>query len=375
MKNENIKDILKNLGNENVPEDIQKIAKETSDNFSKELAHSKHHEQHYILEFLMKSKITKIATAAAIIIAALVVFNQFDDSNVVFADMIKNIQNAKTLVFDATFLLYEGSSVSRAIVSRAIILGPNLLRYELSDGQVWIMDQESEETLILNPNNNTAIIGSTHQGALDLYDSYANFKDLPGSTVKEVRNDEINSKLAVAFHLEITIGNNENFTRNVIVWVDPETQLPILMKETLTDTNGTIMEIVMDNIIFDEDLDASLFSFDIPSGYQVIDNRGIVDRLKSRIESATEMNIILKSCRMYESQHGTWPNSLQDLGLSGIDDSGYIYLKPLGQIDDSTIVLYQVYSTWAEGINVGFGNFQVKFIQDEVEFKRMLKQE
>ena len=77
---------------------------------------------------------------------------------------------------------------------------------------------------------------------------------------------------------------------------------------------------------------------------------------------------------MYESQHGIWPNNLQELGLSDIDFSEYVYLKPSGQIDDSTIILYQDYSTWSEGINVGLGNFQVKFIQDEMEFKSMLEQ-
>ena len=366
MNNEKIENILKNLGEERVPDDIQKIAKETSDNFSKQLSPSQKSQQHFLLEFIMKNNLTKLTAAAVIIIAVFVVFPQFGRSNVVFANVVQNIQRAKTLVFDVTFLSNEGSSGYRAM-----IFGEHLLRLELSDGQVWIMDQESEEALILNPNNNTATIGSTRQEALDLYNSYANFKDLPGSTVKEVRNDEINGKRAVAFYLEIMMdGNNENNTRNVIVWADPETQLPVLMKETLVGANGSIVEIVMDNIIFDEELDEALFNLDIPSGYQVIDNRNNFDRLKS----AAEMNIILKTCRMYESQHGTWPNSLQELGLSGIDVSKYVYLKPSGQTDDSTIVLYQYYETWAEGTNAGFGNFQVKFIQDEVEFKRMLKQ-
>jgi outer membrane lipoprotein-sorting protein len=364
MNNEKIEDILKNLGTETVPEDIQKIAKEASDNFSKQLSQSQKHKQHSLLEFIMKNNLTKIAAVAVIIIAVLIVFNQFDNSNVAFGQMIQNIQKAKTLVFDATFFSKDGSSGYRAMS-----LGEYLLRFEFSDGQVWIIDQESEEALILNPNNKTATIGSTRQEALDLYNSYANFKDLPGSTVKEVRNDEIDGKRAVAFYLEMMKGNNENDNRNVIVWADPETQLPILMKETLV-VNGSVVEIIMDNIIFDEELDEALFSLDIPSGYQVIDNRNLLDRLKSGIE----MNVILKSCMTYETKHGAWPNNLQELGLSGIDVSKYVYLKPSGQIDDSTIVLYQYYEVWTEGINAGFGNFQVKFIQDEVKFKSMLKQ-
>ena len=69
MNNENIEEIMKKLGTENVPDDIKKIARETSDNFSKELARSKQPKQHYLSEFLMKSKLTKLATAAAIIMS------------------------------------------------------------------------------------------------------------------------------------------------------------------------------------------------------------------------------------------------------------------------------------------------------------------
>ena len=84
--------------------------------------------------------------------------------------------------------------------------------------------------------------------------------------------------------------------------------------------------------------------------------------------------MILKFCKAYESKHGAWPNSLQELDLPDIDFSRYVYLKPSGQIDDSTIVLYPYYETWSEGINAGFGNFQVQFVQDEDLFKDMLRQ-
>ncbi len=69
MNNEKIENVLKKLGAENVHDDIKKIARETSDNFSKELAHSKHHKQYYLLEYIMKNKLTKLAVAAAIIIS------------------------------------------------------------------------------------------------------------------------------------------------------------------------------------------------------------------------------------------------------------------------------------------------------------------
>jgi hypothetical protein len=66
MDRENIEEILKRLGSEDVPADVHKIAEETSREFSKTLAQPRH----YILwEYIMKSPITKLAVAAAVIIA------------------------------------------------------------------------------------------------------------------------------------------------------------------------------------------------------------------------------------------------------------------------------------------------------------------
>ncbi len=66
MDRENIEEILKRLGSEDVPADVHKIAEETSREFSKTLAQPRH----YVLwEYIMKSPITKLAVAAAVIIA------------------------------------------------------------------------------------------------------------------------------------------------------------------------------------------------------------------------------------------------------------------------------------------------------------------
>jgi len=67
MKRENIEEYLKKLGAEDVPADVHKIAEEASEQFSKTLTPSR-----YLLwSNIMKSRITKIATAAVIIIAVM----------------------------------------------------------------------------------------------------------------------------------------------------------------------------------------------------------------------------------------------------------------------------------------------------------------
>ncbi len=67
MNRENIEEILKKLGSEDVPADMQAIAEEASEQFSKTLTPSRQH----IWSNVMRSPITKLAAAAAIAIIVL----------------------------------------------------------------------------------------------------------------------------------------------------------------------------------------------------------------------------------------------------------------------------------------------------------------
>lgn len=78
MNNENIEEILKNIGSEEIPADVHKIAQETSNNFSSSLQQTKQSKRHILLEQIMKSRITKAAVAAVIIIAVLISVNIWD---------------------------------------------------------------------------------------------------------------------------------------------------------------------------------------------------------------------------------------------------------------------------------------------------------
>jgi len=80
MNNENIKEILKNIGTGEIPADVHKIAQETSNNFSSSLKQAKQPKQHILLEQIMKSRITKLAAAAVIIVAVVLSISVFDKS-------------------------------------------------------------------------------------------------------------------------------------------------------------------------------------------------------------------------------------------------------------------------------------------------------
>ena len=80
MNKDNIEEILKNMGTEEIPTDVHKIAQETSNNFSSSLKQTRQPKRLILLEQIMKSRIIKLAAAAVIIIAVLVSINMLDQT-------------------------------------------------------------------------------------------------------------------------------------------------------------------------------------------------------------------------------------------------------------------------------------------------------
>ncbi len=78
MNADNIEEILKTIGAEDVPAEVHKIAQETSNNFNRSLERSTQPKQPIVWEYIMRSRVTKIAAAAVIVIAVVLAFNPLD---------------------------------------------------------------------------------------------------------------------------------------------------------------------------------------------------------------------------------------------------------------------------------------------------------
>jgi hypothetical protein len=70
MNSERIEEILKNIGNNDVPADVHKIAEDVSNDFSRNLTQSGQPRYIVLGDYIMKSRFTKLAVAAAVIIIA-----------------------------------------------------------------------------------------------------------------------------------------------------------------------------------------------------------------------------------------------------------------------------------------------------------------
>ena len=228
-----------------------------------------------------------------------------------------------------------------------------------------------------------AVVGYARKMTLNYYDGFLNYIKNRSELPQPMGEREIDGRLAIGFHfgLDVADGRNKNLgvTRDNIpivkldwtVWVDPATETPILIEYESVTAHGVVLGHIIYDISFDVDLDASLFNLDVPPGFEIQEDA----RQYDRAQSVYRMNDILKACAIYANQHDDqWPDRLDELELEYIDMSRYVYLKPSVPADGQRLVLYEAHDAWQEGINVGFANYRVQFIENEAEFEALLEQ-
>ena len=260
MNNENIEDILKNMGEEKVPEDIQKIAKETSNIFLKKLALSKKTKQHYLLEFIMKSNLAKLAGAASIIVALLIISTQFSRSNLVWADVIEQMNKYEKYKCRQRVVREQGPEYPTMDVYH---LNLQQRRQELEDGTIHIIDMRDENPVIveLYPKEKravvTTLVGFGSRSDPDIIDMVKKFDQ---ESTKRLGTKKKDGKTLYGFR---HVPNKYN---DFTVWVDSDTKLPVEIELVHTTTGQTIY---MDEFEFDFNLDPSAFSTEVPDGYEI----------------------------------------------------------------------------------------------------------
>jgi len=341
-----------------------------------------------IWRIIVESSMTKLAAAAAIMIGILIGVHQIgipiDVARVAFADVLENVRNSKTM----TFLIR--AKEQEPPMMKVMVVDPHLLRFEflseqmpdlpIPNGKIWIVDTNKGKALNLNTVKKTGKIYPADKEMLDVYNTFRNFRKRVEFSVDEIGSQQIGDRQAIGFKLK-----KANEDHEIIVWADVKTKLPLLMEETYENAKGQVMRHTITDIVFDIELDGSLFSLTPPQGYTL--EKFDYDPAVKGLMSAAKMHRILKACREYVNEHGgQWPDSLHELGSYGLDEEiftnpgqpkrevGYIYLKPPVSPAESRIVLYEAYDVWNGGINVGYANYHVQFIKQESDFKNQLQQ-
>lgn len=210
----------------------------------------------------MRSGITKLAAAAAIIVVAVVGIHQLGGplagGTVTFADVIEPILNARTVVLD--FIV---GSEETGTVMQDLIAGSKIRRTFSNMETILIIDIDNAKMLTLDPVGKSAVYmdiqGPLQEGTKSylglVRDIVSEIVDNPNIPVQGLGEREIDGQRAVGFLLsEPKI--------KLTIWADAETAAPIRI-EMLMGQSQTIIK----NIEFDVPVDESLVSMDIPDGY------------------------------------------------------------------------------------------------------------
>jgi len=206
---------------------------------------------------IMKSSVTRIAVAAAVLVVAALGVHYMMGPSVTFADVVKPLLNARTLILD----MIVGDEETGPVIHDIIV--DQRIRRVISNQQhvVNIIDPESAKMLTLHTEGKIAahsnIQGSLQEGTRDYVASLrkiiTDVQDNPGFKAKELGEKEIDGQKVVGF-------SANGFT----IWADAETALPVRIE-----VESPQLSAVFKNFQFNvpvEELE-SLVSMDVPDGY------------------------------------------------------------------------------------------------------------
>jgi len=209
----------------------------------------------------MKSPITKIATAAAIIIAVGAGIHFLGDgSSVAWSQVVEQISSHTRYKCRQRVVRQQGAEVPTMQIYH---LNLQQRRQEVENGDIHIIDMRGEDaiTVELKPAQMKAIvtklIGFGPKNDPDIIDMVKRFEQ---ESTERLGTKNVNGKTLQGFR------HKPNEYNDFTVWVDPKTKLPVEIELKHPTAGQTLY---MDQFEFDFDLDESAFSTDVPDGYEV----------------------------------------------------------------------------------------------------------
>ena len=280
MNKENIEEILKKIGSENVPADVQKIAEETARKFSESLLQTKQ-PRHYVLwEYIMRSRITKLAAAAVIITAVLIGIPQLagNGADAVFASVVEHLHNARTMTYSVvTRTPVEGMPTMRTEMA---FKEPAYMRTTTADGFVTVMDWTRVRGISIWPTRKQFIAFEAtnfrHDPEKDPFMVIENLRTMSYKADQMLGEMEVDGRILQGFRVV-----EEGVTNTI--WIDPKTEE--LVRVEMEFTNAPGMNKIMTDFQFNVELDDSLFSLTPPAGFTPLE-------VQADVSKVTEQDLI-----------------------------------------------------------------------------------
>jgi hypothetical protein len=287
-----------------------------------------------IWRIVMQSRITKYATAAAIILVMIIGIIELGKSaggaGVVFAAAMNSVRQAGTFscmeIFEVTYE-DDGQDGKYLMKQKWMFKEPDWERHEALTspwpkyvGETTITDYGTRQELRLRPVEKTARLS-------DLSSDYT-VDDETGELKLTQLNTRLRDRLlewsagAVEDHGRVELDGrsvrmlqSHRDNRVTTVWIDPETNYPVQVEHQWTDQSRS--PVMITAIQIDTELDDNLFSLEPPEGYifSVDKSRGSDEEERM----LTKMMHLGKYCLIYANQHNDlFPGDLADLVAAGI---------------------------------------------------------
>ena len=205
----------------------------------------------------------KLASAACVFLAVgLGMLLLSNGTSTSFADVLEQIRNARNVSYTITF--ERGDNPPEG--ARCIFSEPGLSRITEDNGKVQIADYRLGKLLMLGAKEKIAILRTNSDKLSEKqWDPLTALPYLNSPTGKYIGREQLDDNTVNVFRLE---SESETST----VWADSSTNLPVKLQIVKLQNGGDSQNvpkavITITGIVWNQELDDSLFSFELPEGY------------------------------------------------------------------------------------------------------------
>ena len=219
---------------------------------------------------LVKHKAPHWTVAALVIVGLAWIASSGGTSALALDEVIDNLAKARTARFDMTVKVVGQPELK----AKAFYLEPSHFRQELVNGYVNISDWSVGKMIGLVPQSKQATVinlvnlpgqgeGKSQPNQFEATrELLRKAVDDPDVEVESLGEKRLDGRTVAGFRFDTP-------TNPTTVWVDPETKFPVQIEATMIGPPET--KVVMSNYEFNVELDESLFSTEVPEGYEILE--------------------------------------------------------------------------------------------------------
>ena len=278
MNDDRLEEILNSIGAEEIPAEAHKIAQDASNNFNKFLRQPSQPAKPSLLELIMRSRTTKLAAAAVIIMAVLVGIHQFggsiDDSAVALARVVDNIRRMPWLHQVAKGLV-KGEQV---ILEQWVSFDSKIFATKRSSGSIEYRNLTELREYFYDPCSQTITISRIKEKDYSPFQGIASQASYLDGVIKTLgdeggevtkRSDKYKGKVVDVY--EISFSEHPAFeTSHLKLFVDPEKYLVIGEHVKATDKDGKVLMDCKIELDYPQNGPGSIYELGVPSSAKVV---------------------------------------------------------------------------------------------------------